>query len=200
MLLLASALTLVLGACGGGGGAPDPTVGGSPTTAGGSSPTTTGDTSGPETTQRAPSGGDDGTLVVELDGNRYEFTVREDIEYPGVAGTNLPTRCQTDFFGTGMFWIIAFMTDDAGVLVDDHQVSLGLYADGAVDEDHDDIMIVSDGELVQYMVDKDEPGSWTISGDRIHGQLNLIFFGSAGTEEATTATFDITCPADRTLK
>jgi len=191
VLLLVSALALVLAACGGSGGTPDPT-GGGPTTTGGSGPTTTSGTNNPDTTQAPPSGTDEGSIVVELLGTRYEFSVSKDIEV--VPGSNFPTRCEPDSFGG--FWVIAVAADENGQMVSDYQASFKLFPDGTADFGRNPrITLPGDGSgAVRYDLDRENPGSWTISGNRASGEFNLTYFDSRGTEEKTTATFEFICP------
>lgn len=191
--LLVSGLALTLAACGGSGGTPDP-IGGTGTTEGGSTQPTTNGTSTPDTTQVSPSGTDEGSIVVEFLDTSHEFSVAEDIEV--VPGSNYPTRCEPNSFDN-MFWVVATAVDDQGQMVSDYQAEFSLFPDGTVRQDAQNrVTLPGDGSgLIRYSLDLDDPGSWTISGNRASGELNLTYFGPEGTEESTTATFEFVCPS-----
>ena len=195
-----AALVVAVAACGGG-QTTDPTV----TTSGGASATTTGATTGPGDTSTAPSSsGDEGSVTVTIDGTTYELSVSDDVGFP--------TRCEPDFFGTGQFWVIAVALDEDGARSTDPQVGLSLELfpmDRAADDLGFDLSVRVPGDSSQsleYLLATDDSvvfqagefdgdlGSWTIDGNRIHGEVAVYEYDHI--REYSTATFDITCPTD----
>jgi len=184
---------LVVAACGGGGaGDTAPPTGTDATTATTVGPTTTGggnpDTTGtPGTTVQPPSGNEE-AVTVEIDGETFQLSVRDDIEMPGAPGQMVPTRCEPDFFGD-MFWVGAVAVGSDGALISGTGLQLTLFPDGTFD----DAGFVFSDQGRDYRLVEDDPGSWTVAGNRIHGDVN-VSYDVGGQARQTTARFDVTCP------
>lgn len=179
-------LALVIAACGGGAG------GGSTTTTPGTGPTTTTGgvttTGGSQTTVTQPSSGDEGAVNLEIDGIRYELSVRDDIPIAGVPDTTFPTRCSPSSFGA--FWVIAVELDTDGTYLEEGwQLGIKMYPSGEIEERG--FAFENDEVDVRWWLDQDDPGSWTVSGNRIQGEVNI--YDSNGNQDPTVAKFDVTC-------
>lgn len=206
-MLLVAAMSFVLAACGGGAeptgttASPDPIDDGTTTTSQSGGPGTT------ATTAPAPSGG--GGVTVSVDGTEYQLSVADDIQ---VAGVNFPTRCEPNFFGTGMFWVIAVAVDESGARATDPEVglSLGMFPTAedaaAADEELEFTLdIDTPNDSFEYTIATHSSvvfqtgeftgdlGSWTIDGNRIYGEITVYEYDHV--REYFTATFDVTCPA-----
>lgn len=210
-LATATCLALVVAACGGDDGTADPTA----TTAAGTPTTTSGGSGGTTaTTAPAPSGGDEGRATVTIDGTTYELSMRDDIAIPGT-GTNFPTQCVPNFFGSGQFVAGGVAVDENGDMDLDPQVGFGLrlfptveaaeasgreltfglnysVPDGSSGQDLDYVMANSESLVLQGITFDGDVGSWTIEGNRIHGEIVVYEYDHI--REYFTATFDVTCP------
>ncbi len=191
--------SLLVTACAGSGGelttSTAPAVdGGQSTTSSPAETTTSGEgASSPDTTLATPSGTDEGSIVVEFLGTRHEFSVAKDIEV--VPGSYYPTRCEANAYNGG-FWVVSTALDDDGQMVSDYHADFMLFPDGTSDfGTNPRVTLPGDGSgSVYYDLDRDDPGTWTISGNRASGEMNLNYFGPEGTQEQTTATFEFICP------
>jgi len=185
-LVVVVGLVLLVVACGGGSSATTQQPSGSTTTPTGAGTTT------PTPTQPAPSGGsEDGEVMLEIDGTRYYLSVRDDIPMEALPSMNVLTDCNPSSLGA---FLVEAVGVDAGVEHPALAISFMLNPDGTVFEDFGDFKVVvpaggSRFNSIQYQLVLDDPGSWTVEGNRIHGDLNLF----AG-DRWTTAQFDATCP------
>lgn len=208
-----TALSLALAACAG--QAADPPVGtpeGIPTTTVGAPATTGG--GGPGTTSTtATSGADDvGGVTVTVGGVTYDLSL--DARMPG-RDIELTTVCEPDASGTGLFSVVAAVTEENGELATNPQIGLSLHmfasADAAAAFDqpfarfHLTVRHPDDapGQDLTYTYADDEVlgfegvtfdgdvGSWIIDGNRISGEVAVC---ESHSEAFTTASFDITCP------
>jgi hypothetical protein len=212
LITFAAATVLLVAACGGNSQGSDTTaVPGSTlpeasTTTGGAGPGTTIPTTTP------PSSEGDGVVMVTVDGTEYRLSAAEGIT---VGGAPFPSRCETNYFGTGMFWVVATAVDDNMARTVDPEVNLSLTlfptveAAEAADQDLEfelkvrspsdssqtrDYLIATDDSVVfQAGEYEGDLGSWTIDGNRIHGEITVYEYDHI--REYFTATFDITCPS-----
>lgn len=194
-----AAVALMAAACGGGGeSTDDPTDTTAPETQ-----TTATAPAGADTTtstEAAPSGDDEGSVTVTVDGTTYELSP-----------TGFNTRCDPDFFGTGQFWVVAAAFDEDGEFADPQiSLNLSLYPMGQADDELEfelgyrpsddssqtlDYVLATQESVVFQAGEFDgDLGSWTIEGNRIHGEVTV--WESDHIREYFTATFDITCPPE----
>jgi len=185
-LSLMTVLVVVIAACGGGS---DPGT----TTPGGTQPgpTTTagpGGTPAPTTTPR-PGGDDVGSVTVEIDGETYELSLRKDIQSQ-VPGYMHQTECRN---ASGEFVVVAVATGDDGTeLIPGYSLRVDLTANGSGDRFASGFEFKDDGNSIEYLLIEDDPGSWTITGNRLQGELNVKYFD--GENHETTARIDANCP------
>lgn len=182
LLSLGLVCVVALVACGGDEGGDPP----------GTTPSGTAGSPGTTPTEGAPPSSDDGAIFVEIDGTRYEFSVRSDIPFPAAPNTMIPTRCEPDFFRQGLFWVIAVAVDSDGRVPDNGwQVSSDLMTSGGFDDYGFKMRGGPDDR--EYRINEADPGSWTISGNRLQGEVNVTYWDS-GAQQETTARLDFTCP------
>jgi len=188
-LSLMMALVVVFAACGGGS---DPGT----TSPGGTQPGTTttagpGPTPAPTTTP--PPGGDDvGTVTVEIDGETYELSLRKDIESQ-IPGFMVQTTC---IHALGDFMVGAVAVgDDGAELIPGYSLRLALKVDGTHDPMDYGFEFNDDVKSIAYALDRGNPGSWTVTGNRLQGELNVTYFNDETREAGeTTARVDANCP------
>lgn len=207
-LAAALAMALVIGACGSDGGTVDPTDSSG-------APTTLGSSGGTSATTSTPSGGgSEGSVKVIVAGVTYELVTGE-VKIPGSAAT-FPTSCEPSFFGA--FAVLAAIATDEGELAADPQTGLTLivfpseeaaaaadsrvisfrltvrHADGSTEEDLTYASYNDEALEIQDIVFEGDPGSWTIDGNRVYGEVAVYEYDHV--REFFTASFDITCPSD----
>ncbi len=187
-LSLMTMVVVVIAACGGGS---DPGT----TNPGGKQDTTT--TAGPggtpaPTTTLTPGGDDVGSVTVEIDGETHELSLRKDIESQ-IPGFMHQTECRN---ASGEFVVVAAATGDDGTeLIPGYSVRVDLTATGSGDRFASGFEFKDDGNSIEYRLIEDDPGSWTITGNRLQGELNVSYFDDVARESGETiARIDADCP------
>lgn len=193
---------VVLAGCGGGDGQTSDTVGSAVATSatGGTdvpaAPVTDGETTSTTTTTAAPQSGSGMATTVTIDGTTYELSTGDDIGYV--------TRCEANYFGGGIFWVIATAVDDSGArAVPNVNLELNLPHQPNPDSDLE-FKLTDDAGPFEYLIATDDAvvfqagefdgdlGSWTVEGNRITGEITVYEYDHV--REYFTATFDVTCP------
>lgn len=165
------------------------------------------DTTTTVATEAPPSGGD-GAVIVTVDGTEYLLSVGDDIAVADT-GSTFPTRCEPDYFGAGMFWVVATAVDENGVRAEPNvNLTLNLPHDAGGSDQEFELFVAASAssplQLDYVLATEDglaglggpafdgELGFWTVDGNRISGEVTV--FEGDHLREFFTATFDITCP------